>query len=61
MKLFEVMLGNFSLYLVARNELHAERQLAAMMDACFSRQIHPWITGSVLCEAGNADLSSFYH
>ncbi|WP_426506233.1 hypothetical protein [Serratia proteamaculans] len=61
MKLFEVMLGNFSLYLVARNEVHAKRQLDAMMHTCFSQQVHPWVTGAVLCEAGNADISSFYH
>ena len=61
MKLFEVAFGNYSVYLVARSEDHAKQQLASMMAACLTRPTHPWVTGSILCDAQHADLSCLYH
>lgn len=51
MKLFEVLVGNYSLYMVAKNEEHAREQLASMERECFKRLADPQITGSVLCKA----------
>ncbi|WP_273855237.1 hypothetical protein [Serratia liquefaciens] len=61
MKLFEILVGNYSLYIVANSEEHARQQLAAMESECFKRLAEPQITGSVLCEADSGALNGYYH
>ncbi|MEE4407252.1 MULTISPECIES: hypothetical protein [unclassified Serratia (in: enterobacteria)] len=61
MKLFEVLVGNYSLYIVANNEEHAREQLATMESECFKRLAEPQITGSVLCEADLIRFEEHYH
>ncbi|CAI0988211.1 hypothetical protein [Serratia proteamaculans] len=61
MKLYEVLVGNYSLYMVADNEAHARQQLASMAGECFKRLAEPQITGSVLCEAEMFNLEEHYH
>ncbi|MGO4745627.1 hypothetical protein [Serratia quinivorans] len=61
MKLYELLVGNYSLYIVADNEEHARQQLASMKSECFKRLAEPQITGSVLCEAQMIPLEEQYH
>lgn len=61
MKLYEVLVGKYSLYMVAENEAHARQQLASMANKCFKRLAEPQITGSVLCEAQMISLEEHCH
>lgn len=61
MKLYEVLVGNYSLYMVADTKAHARQQLSSMANECFKRLAEPQITGSVLCEAQMINLEENCH
>ncbi|EFE94481.1 hypothetical protein [Serratia odorifera] len=61
MKLYELLIGKFSVYVVAKNEEHAKYQAMEIAFHLAERGPSMYISGMILCEADTVHLERYHH